>query len=273
MVNFGRLSAKSLEIRQTVFNMVLKNGGHLASSFSAVEILVVLYYSGILKHNPENPGWGERDIFILSKGHAETLFYAVLADRGFFPKEWLFTRYRAGDLFLGGHPDIRIPGVEITSGSLGHGAGIAAGMAYAFKCDGKGNDFFVLLGDGECSEGSVWEATLFAAKRKLDNITFIIDRNRIGSIDFVDAYAELEPFSDKWKSFGFNLFECCGHDCGDLYRVFSEAKKLKNGKPSVVIANTVKGKGISFVENEPIWHVKRMEDEEEIKRAKEELGL
>jgi len=251
--------------------MCLKTGGHIVSSFSCVDILVALYFGGILKVAPENPEWEERDRFILSKGHGETALYAVLASKGFFPEEWIDTSYRRNDCRLGGHPDVKTPGVEVTSGALGHGLGLAAGISLAAKMDGKSHLQFVLLGDAECTEGSVWEAALFASKQGLDNLIAIIDRNHIGSIDFTENYTSLEPFPDKWKAFGWAVRSCDGHNFKDLLDVFNYSKTHENKKPLVVIAETVKGKGVSFMENSPVWHACALTKEDEIRQAREEL--
>lgn len=258
-------------IRNVTLDMCLKAGGHIASSFSCVEILVSLYFGEILTIDPNDPNSDDRDRFILSKGHGETVFYAVLAEKGFFPKELIETSYRSGDCFLGGHPDKNIPGVEVTTGALGHGLGIACGLAVAAKMDDKPHFQYVLMGDGECSEGSVWEAAMFASKRALNNLIVIVDRNRIGSIDFTENYACLDPFADKWQAFGWNVYTCDGHDFNELALSINNAKMSTNGKPHLIIANTVKGKGISFIENDPIWHARSISSDEEIRIAKQEL--
>ena len=262
---------KSSQIRKQVLEMAVRNGGHIASSFSCVEILISLYFDGLLKVDPKAPSWPERDRFLLSKGHAETVFYAVLADRGFFPTHWLTDRYRQGDCRLGGHPDRSIPGVEVSTGALGHGLGLGAGMALAAKLDGKGHYHIVLMGDGECTEGSVWEAALFAAKQRLKHLIAIVDRNHVGSIDFTDNYAQLEPMVDKWQAFGWRAVSCNGHSFSELHQTLTEAKAHSHAQPTVVIAETVKGKGIDFMENNPIWHVKALDNESEIASARRQL--
>ena len=167
----------------------------------------------------------------------------------------------------------RTPGIEHSTGSLGHGLGVACGLATAGKMDKSSRYHYVLLGDAECTEGSVWEACLFASAQKLDNVIAIIDRNHIGSIDFTENFTSLSPFADKWKSFGWNVFDCNGHDFDKLFSTFENAKKIKNGKPSVLIAETVKGKGLSFVEHQPIWHVKQLNNPDDIKNARLELSI
>ena len=266
------LQHKVTELRRTVFTMCVQSGGHLASSFSCMEILVSLYHGGWLKVSPADPDAPGRDRFILSKGHAETVLYAILADRGFFPESWLTAYYRCGDCILGGHPDHKIPGVEITSGALGHGLGIGAGLAAATQMDGGEQKTVVLMGDAECTEGSVWEAALFAAQRGLGNLVGIVDRNRIGSLDYTCNYAGLDNFPEKWRAFGWEVMTVDGHDMAALDTVFAYGWARRKSKPLMVVANTVKGKGVSFVENEPIWHVKGMCDPGEIRQAQKELG-
>ncbi|MGE4297667.1 MAG: transketolase [Desulfovibrionaceae bacterium] len=266
------LRDKASALRRTVLEMCVRNGGHLASSFSCMEILVALYQGGRLNVSPDNPGDPDRDRFILSKGHAETVLYAVLADKGFIPAEWLRSCYRSGDCTLGGHPDHKTPGVEITSGALGHGLGIGAGLAAAAKLDGRAQKTVVLMGDAECTEGSVWEAALFAAQRGLGNLIGIVDRNHIGSLDYTCNYAGLGGFPDKWRAFGWEVMEVDGHDLAALGTALDYAWARRKEQPFMMVANTVKGKGVSFVENEPIWHVKGMCDPDEIRQAQQELG-
>jgi transketolase len=266
------LAFKANQIRTQVLEMVIRNGGHIASSFSCVEILVSLYYDGFLKVRPERPTWPIRDRFILSKGHAETVYYAILADRGFFPADWLSCNYRQGDCRLGGHPDRSIPGVEVSTGSLGHGLGLAAGISFAAKLDAKDHNQFVLLGDAECTEGAVWEAALFAAKHQLNHLIAIVDRNHIGSIDYTANYTQLEPMCDKWQAFGWHVLSCDGHSFSELRHALTAACHPENKKPRVIIAETVKGKGIDFMENDPIWHVKALVDKGEIASARKQLN-
>jgi transketolase len=264
------LAAKALQIRRTVLQMCAKSGGHLASSFSCVDILVSLYYGGPLSPAPVGHSWTDRDRFILSKGHGEGGIYAILADQGYFPSSWLDESYRRGACLLGGHPDHQIPGIEITSGSLGHGLGIAAGMALAAKQDARAQSIYTLLGDAECTEGSVWESAMFAAQRELDNLVAIVDRNGIGSLDYTTNYTSLEPFADKWRAFGWRVLEVDGHDHAAILEAVETAQRDRAGAPTVLIASTVKGKGISFVEDDPIWHVRGISAEEAV-RADAEL--
>ncbi len=270
-MKIDQLKLKSNSIRRAILEMSIRSGGHIASSFSCVEILVMLYHGGVLKIDPKNPKWDGRDRFFLSKGHAETGLYAVLADMGFFPSVWLDTCYRRGRCRLGGHPDRKIPGVEITSGSLGHGMGVASGCALAAKMDGKPHSHFVLLGDAECTEGSVWEAAMFAQKHELANLFAIVDRNHIGSLDYTKNYTGLEPFEDKWRAFGWDIKVCNGHCFTELFEAVEYAGNRHNSQPFVLIAETVKGKGVSFMENEPSWHVRSLTEENEIAQARKEL--
>jgi transketolase len=257
-------------VRNDIIDMSIPNGGHISTSFSCVEIVVGIYNLEIVNIDFDDKDKPSRDRFVLSKGHAETGFYAILANRGFFSKDKL-KLYRQKDCYLGGHADHNVPGVELTTGALGHGLGFASGISYAAKYDKYENIQYVLLGDAECLEGSIWEAAFFAAKYKLNNLVAIIDKNNIGSLDYVDNFAKLEPFKDKWEAFGWEVLEIDGHDYGEIKNALSYSKNRKSGKPLAIIANTIKGKGVSFMENDPIWHVKQLNDPEEIKKAKKEL--
>jgi len=256
------LKAKAAALRRTILRMCAESGGHLVSSFSCVEVLVALYYGGGLRLRPESSRWTELDKFILSKGHAETALFAVLADLHYFPREWLHSSYRRNGCMLGGHPDHRIPGVEVTSGSLGHGLGIAAGMALAARLDQRDQRIYTLLGDAECTEGSVWEAAMFAAHQRLDNLVAVIDRNGLGCLDFTDNYTGLEPLADKWRAFGWDVQCVDGHSFGELLEAARPPANSGSGLPRVIIARTVKGKGVSFLENDPSWHVRQISGEE-----------
>lgn len=270
--DIDKLVGTAAEIRERIAEMCIARGGHIASSFSCVEILMALYHGGVLNVSPDDPDAPGRDRFIMSKGQGETALYAVLCDMGFFPGEWIENHYRAGDCRLGGHPDKNIPGVEISTGALGHGLGVAAGMALAAKFDGKKHHHFVLMGDAECTEGSVWEAALFGAAHHLSNLTAIVDRNFIGSIDFTENFTSLEPFARKWEAFNWEVVTCNGHDFPELFKALDYAKTRDTGNPLVVIAETVKGKGVSFIENQPIWHVKQLCNPGEIEQARAELS-
>jgi transketolase len=233
---------------------------HIGSSFSSVELLVVLY-NGVLRVDPARPGWPDRDRFILSKGHGCAAFYAVLAERGFFPLEWLDTFYQNGSRLPGHATHTCLPGVEVSTGSLGHGLSIACGMALAAKRDGKSYRVFVLLSDGECDEGSTWEAVLFASHHRLDNLIAIVDYNKIQSLGRVEEVINLEPFAEKWRSFGWAVREIDGHDILEIEDTLTQVP-FEAGRPSCVIAHTVKGKGVSFMEDKLLWHYRSPQGEE-----------
>jgi transketolase len=252
-LNPSQLGDKSREIRIEILKAVHAAGkGHIGGAFSIVEILVSLYHGGILKFDAKNPKWKERDRFILSKGHTGVALYAVLADLGFFPKEELKLLNQGG--LLGEHPDPRIPGIEVISGSLGHGLPVGAGMALADKLDNNSRKTYVLMGDGECYEGSVWEAAMFAAHHELHNLCGIVDRNKLITHGSTESINRLEPFKDKWEAFGWDVVEINAHDFIDLERAWAIFSTKEKGKPSMIIANSVKGKGVSFMENKAIWH-------------------
>lgn len=265
------LQEKAKELRRTIVKTICKGGGgHIPASLSIVEILAVLYCE-IMNIDPQNPKAPQRDRFILSKGHAGVALYAVLADKGFFDKEHLDTFGKRGTI-LGGHPDMyMVPGVEASTGALGHGFPFGVGMALAGKLDKKDYRVFILLGDGECQEGSVWEAGLFAPQHKLDNLVAVIDYNEYQALDRLDKIVSLDPLIDKWEAFGWEAREVDGHDMAELNNVFKSVPFV-SGKPNLVIAHTIKGKGVSFMENIPIWHY-RLPNEEEMKIVCDELGL
>ncbi len=265
------LQEKAKELRRTIFKTICNGGGgHIPASFSIVELLTVLYFS-VLRTDPNNPGDSNRDRFILSKGHAGVALYAVLAEKGFFDKKHLDTYGKKGTI-LGGHPDMyKVPGVEASTGALGHGFPFAVGMALAGKMDKRDYRVFTILGDGECQEGSVWEAALFAPKHKLDNLTVIIDYNKFQAMDLLEKIIPLEPLADKWRAFGWEVKEVDGHNIPVLQEFFQSLPLAKN-KPALVIAHTIKGKGISFMENVPIWHY-RMPNPEELEIGCRELGI
>lgn len=253
-MNISFLEKKALSVRRETFEMVMKaQKGHLGGSFSCVEILVSLYYGGILRYNPKNPQLKSRDRFILSKGHANNTLYVILADLGFFPKKELGLFLRDGGT-LGGHSDPQVPGMEIVSGSLGHGLGVACGMALGFKLDKQNIKTFVLIGDSECQEGSIWEAALFANQHKLGNLVVILDRNLLGSEEFTEKTAGLEPLADKWKAFGWDVRSINGHSTRQVYKTLYRSRFRRSLRPLMIIANTVKGKGVTYMENDPKSH-------------------
>jgi transketolase len=224
--------------------------GHIGGSLSATDILVSLYY-GVMKIDPQKPKWDERDRFILSKGHSVEAYYAVLSSKGYFPKEELET-YGCFQSRLLGHPNVKVPGVEMNTGALGHGLSIAVGMALAGKMDRHDYRVYVLMGDGEQAEGSNWEAAMAAANYNLDNLVGIIDRNRLQISGNTEQVMRLENLADKWSAFGWQVTETDGHNINTLVDTFSSLPH--NGKPHLVIADTIKGKGVSFMENRPEWH-------------------
>jgi len=247
------------------------NGGssHIASVFSIADILACLY-GKLLNVKSDNPTWDVRDRFILSKGHAGAGVYAVLAETGFFSVDLLKTHYQDGSNLSGHVSHKNIPGVELSTGSLGHGLSVGVGMAISSKMDKRENKVVVLLSDGECDEGSNWEAIMFASHHKLNNLICIIDYNKIQSLDLVANTLSLEPFVDKWKAFGWNVLECDGHSHDEIclnYEKASESLRL----PTCIIAHTIKGKGVSFFENSVLWHYRTAKGEEYL-NAKFELN-
>jgi transketolase len=257
-------------IRRHALNMTSSGGSsHVGSVFSMADILAVLY-GGVLHVDPQNPTHPGRDRFLLSKGHAGAGVYAALAERGFFPLERLKDHYQDGSKLSGHVSHKDMPGVEFSTGSLGHALSVGCGMAYAAKLDDKRHRVFVLLSDGECDEGSNWEAILFAAHHQLDNIVAIVDYNKIQSLDTVANTLALEPFADKWVSFGWAVAEVNGHDHSELGTVLREVP-LKTHRPTCVIAHTTKGSGVSFMEHSVLWHYRTARGQE-FEAALRELG-
>ena len=267
------LKKKAGWVRREVLEMCTRAGeGRVASALSCTEILVALFHGGILRFNPKNPRWEERDRFIISKSPGTVGVYPILSDLGFFDSRELDNFCKAGSLLgpYGGNVPGDIPGIEAVWGSLGHGLGVGAGLALAGKMDKKEYLTVVLLGDGECYEGSVWEAAMFAGHHQLDNLVGIIDRNGICTIDFTENCLKLEPLESKWQSFGWDTVTIDGHSFDELFAAFKDIRTKKSGKPLMVIANTVKGKGISQLENNPMGHV-IMPSGELLEKAREEL--
>ena len=240
-------------LRQDIISMlVTSKSGHPGGSLSASEIVTTLFFHE-MQINPQDPRWADRDRFVLSKGHAAPVLYAALAEKGYFPKEELQGLRQTGHM-LQGHPDMKkTPGVDMSTGSLGQGLSAANGMALAGKLDGKDYQVFVLLGDGEMAEGQVWEAAMAAAHYKLDNVTAVIDFNGLQIDGTTDSVMCSTPLTEKWRAFCWHVIEVDGHDVDALLSAFAEAKQVK-GKPSIIIAKTVKGKGVSFMENQAGWH-------------------
>lgn len=226
----------------------------VASSLSPVEIFTALYYGDILNFDPKNPLWEERDRFVISKGHGSISMYPLLADLGFFDKQELQNVCKPGS-FLGGIPDPVIPGYETINGSLGHGLGVSCGIAVALQAKKSSSSVFVLVGDGELNEGSNWEAIMFASHNKLDNLTVIVDENKACMLDFTKNVLDTSPLSKRFEAFGFETFVVDGHDVDSLQSLLQSAKNIKNGKPKAILAQTLKGKGVEFLETHPLSHI------------------
>tara|TARA_Y100000389_G_scaffold26629_1_gene22891 strand:+ start:28256 stop:29095 length:840 start_codon:yes stop_codon:yes gene_type:complete len=258
-----KTSAEAREIRKIVLQTALNaKKGHVPSAFSWVEIAVVLYFRGIIKFDANNPKLADRDRFILSKGHGCLTLYAILSKLGFFSKE-LLDDFGGKGAILPGHPDTEIPGVETCTGSLGHGLGVGAGFAMSAKLEKSKWYTYVVLGDAECHEGSIWEAAMFAGHQKLNSLVAIVDRNKLGATDFTENYATVANLGERFSSFGWNVAECNGHDEDRLFELLSTHKKDTNSdKPFCIIADTIKGKGVSFMQNSKEWHTRLPKDNE-----------
>ena len=271
--NILELKKIAINIRKDVLKMLMLAGsGHTGGSLSIVDILVALYYYK-LKGDPKRPDWKERDRLLLSKGHGCPALYAILAHKGYFPKEKLWTLRKFGSQ-LQGHPQIGLPGIEISSGSLGQGLSIANGMALGLRMDKSDARVYCIMGDGETNEGQVWEAVMTAAHYKLDNVCAIIDCNKLQIDGFCCEIKDMGSYMHKWKDFGWNPIETDGHDIEKLIAALDEAQKFK-GKPTIIVAHTVKGKGASFAENKVEWHgiaPKKDEYERAVKELDGELS-
>jgi len=262
------LEDKARDVRRLIVKMLAKAGsGHPGGSLSSTDIMTCLYFS-VLRHDPKNPNWLDRDRFHLSKGHCCPVWYAVLAKSGYFSVDELWTLRELGSI-LQGHPDRRTPGVSVASGSLGQGLSVALGMALAGKMDKKDYRVYCLMGDGEIQEGNIWEAAMAVSHFKCDNLCAILDYNRYQIDGKVDDIMNLEPIQDKWRAFGWYPIEIDGHSIAHILSAFEEAKTIKE-KPSIIIAHTIKGKGVSFMENVVDFHGRAPTKEEEL-RALEEL--
>lgn len=259
------LDDRSRALRRTIVDVLkASRRGHVGPSFSLVEILRVLF-DDILRYDPADPQWKERDRFILSKGHGCLALYVLLAEKGFFPREEL-DRFCRPDGILGGHPDARkIPGVEASTGSLGHGLAIGSGMALHARMIGAPHRVFVVMGDGECNEGAVWEAAMCAGKHGLSQLTAVVDYNKMQSYGSTFEVQDLEPFLDKWRAFGFGVAEVDGHDVAALRAVFGRLP-FEERKPNLVLCHTVKGKGAAIAEGNAAWHHKSKITDEELDR-------
>lgn len=249
----AELAEIAKRMRRTTIEMITEaKSGHPGGSLSATEILVTLYFD-VMRHDPANPKWADRDRFILSKGHCCPILYAVMAECGYAPKDKLMTLRKLGSPFQG-HPDVRfLPTLDASTGSLGEGLSLGIGMGLAARLDRSPSRTYVMLGDGEIQEGQIWEAAMFGGYHKTDNVVAIVDNNRIQLDGFVKDIMDLEPLADKWRSFNWHVIEVDGHDIPALQRAFAEAESTK-GKPTCLVAHTVKGKGVSFMENNPKFH-------------------
>jgi transketolase len=268
--DLSALQETARRVRRHIVQMIGKAGsGHPGGSLSAVEVLVGLYFR-VMRHRPQEPRWPDRDRFILSKGHAAPALYAVLAEAGYFPVEELGTLRQLGSR-LQGHADMtKTPGVEMSAGSVGMGLSFGIGTALAARLDGKAHRTYVMLGDGECDEGQIWEAAMAAAHFKVDNLTAIVDRNEIQLTGWSRDVMDLEPLPEKWRAFGWHTIEIDGHDLSAVLAALEESRGVR-GRPSVIIAHTVKGKGVSFMENNPQFHGKAPSPEQ-VEQALEEIG-
>jgi transketolase len=261
------LENKAKQIRRLIIQMLAKAGsGHPGGSLSATDLITALYFS-LLRHNPKDPAWPKRDRFHMSKGHCCPLWYAVLAESGYFPKDKLWTLRQLGSI-LQGHPDRRTPGVDVASGSLGQGLSVGLGMSLAAKLDQQDYRVYVLLGDGEIQEGNIWEAAMACAHYKCDNLCAMLDYNGFQIDGKVKDIMNLEPIVDKWQAFGWQAIEIDGHNIRQILQAFEEAR-LTRGKPSIIIAHTIKGKGVSFMENVVDFHGRAPTKEEAEKALKE----
>lgn len=252
--DISKLEDKANFIRNQVLDMCVKaETGHVTSSFSCAEILVALYYGGILKYDPSNPDWEERDRMVLSKGQASVILYPILADLGFFPKKEL-DHFNQEDGIFGVHLQYTVPGVELTVGSLGQGFGVAAGMALAAKLNRQLHMVITLLGDGECYEGSMWETAMFASHYRLNNLFAIVDRNWMCATEFTEDTVELNPLDEKFRAFGWDVINIDGHSFEEILAAFNGFRSKKSTRPLLILADTIKGKGSECLCWRPLWH-------------------
>lgn len=263
------LKQKAKELRKDIITVIYKaQSGHPGGSLSAIDILVGLYYYK-LKIDPKNPGWENRDRFLLSKGHCSPAIYSVLADKGFFPKSEL-DGYRKIGRMLQGHPELSIPGIEFAGGALGQGICFGLGIALACRLDKKNCNVYAMIGDGESQEGAVWEASMAASFHKVDNYIVILDKNQVQQTGKTKDVMDIGNAAMKWKAFGWNVIEINGHDMPQIVNALDKASKMKNRKPTIIVADTIKGKGVSFMELNHKFHGKAPNDEE-YKKAIEEI--
>ena len=269
-VGISTLEKIAKELRKSILNVIFNAGsGHPGGSLSATDILTAIYFGDILQYDSSNPSDLKRDRFILSKGHASALMYCVLARAGYFPEEKLQEYRKIGsELFLSGHPHPKTPGVEIASGSLGQGLSVGHGIALGARVDGLDYNVYVVLGDGEIQEGQIWEAAMSAAKFNSNNLIAIIDNNKVAQDNLTKDLKNIEPLEDKWLSFGWDVYRIDGHSIKDIMTTLS--LPLHSNKPRVIIADTIKGKGVSFMEGNKGWHGVAP-NEEDLKKALKEL--
>jgi transketolase len=270
LLTVGEIQEVADRLRRRTLDMVWHaQAGHPGGSFSLAEILACMFFR-VLRIDPSRPDWPDRDRFILSKGHAAPIYYVTLAERGFFPLETLQS-YDELNSILQGHPDMHTPGVDMSSGSLGQGLSPGIGMALGARLRRMDFRVFVLLGDGEIQEGQVWEAAMAASAYRLDNLTAIVDWNKIQLSDFIDNAMAVDPLGEKWRAFGWQVAECDGHDVQAILNALEGLQQVRD-RPGVLLAHTVKGKGVSFMENQPAWHAKAP-NEQEYLQAKADLAV
>lgn len=271
-MNANELKQKTLEIKNLVLDTFSYGRvGHIPSSYSCAEIMTALFYGDVIRFDPKNPKWDLRDRFILSKGHAGIIYYSILADLGFFPKDELKHFGQEGSM-LGIHVDSHVPGVEATSGSLGNGFGIAIGMALAAKLDMKNHLIFAILGDGECYEGSIWEGAMHASHYKLNNLITIVDHNHMCCTGFIEDRMGIEPLDEKFKAFGFEVKCINGHNLNEIMNALSGVRSRKSSKPLCIISDTVKANGLRSVENTPLVHGWIPKTDDDINFARSEIN-
>jgi len=255
-----KLKQKAKELRKEIIEIIYNaQSGHPGGSLSEIDFLAALYYHK-MKINPKKPDWSERDKFVLSKGHASPGLYAVLADKGYFPKSELKNFRKIGSM-LQGHPELNTPGIEFAGGSLGQGISFSIGLALAGKIDRKSSKVYVMIGDGETQEGVVWEASMAAGFYKLDNLVAILDKNQVQETGMTKDVMDIDPVADKWKAFNWHVIDINGHDMEQILNALDEADKIK-GKPVMIISRTIKGKGVSFMELNHKFHGKAPNEEE-----------
>ena len=261
LADLNNLEDISKEIRLRVLDIVYRTpGGHIGGCYSVTDILVTLYY-GVLNHNPKNPKWTDRDYLILSKGHCCLALYSILERCGYFDKTFL-EQYSCDGGLLGGHPKKDdAPGIEATTGSLGHGLSIGSGIAWAHKLKNKSNRVFVVLSDGEMNEGSSWEALMFASQKKLDNLTIVIDNNKLESLDLTDNILSNEPLDERLEAFGWSVKRVNGNKHSEILGAIVP-ELHQPGKPIAIVADTIKGKGVSFMEGNAMWHYRKLKPNE-----------